>query len=218
MDYNNIQGVIFDMDGVLVDSERLYLRFWREACALYGFTMSEEQGLSLRSNSAETAIPKFRAWFGEGADYAAIRDTRRELMARYIDENGVALKEGAAELVHYLKARGIKIALATASPVKRARHYLEPHGLFDQFDAVVSGTSVAHSKPAPDIYLKAATELGLPPAQCIAVEDSPTGIAAAHAAGCFTVMIPDLTPPDDETRRLTKCILNRLTDITHLIQ
>ena len=213
-----IQGVIFDMDGVLVDSERLYLRFWREACALYGFTLSEEQGLSLRSNSAETAIPKFRAWFGEGADYAAIRDTRRQLMAKYIDENGVALKEGAAEVITRLKQDGVKLALATASPVKRARYYLEPHGIFGQFDAVVSGTSVAHSKPAPDIYLKAAAALGLPPANCMAVEDSPTGIVSAHAAGCFTVMVPDLTPPDDETRRLTNCVVERLTDIISLIQ
>lgn len=218
MDYNNIHGVIFDMDGVLVDSERLYLRFWQEACAAYGFALSEEQGLSLRSNSPETAIPKFRAWFGEGADYAAIRDTRRELMARYIDENGVALKEGAAELVHYLKTHGIKIALATASPVKRAQYYLEPHGLFEQFDAVVSGADVAHSKPAPDIYLKAADALGLPPSQCMAVEDSPTGIAAAHAAGCFTVMIPDLTPPDKQTRLLTDCVLESLADIINVIQ
>ena len=157
------KGAIFDMDGVLVDSERLYMRFWQEACAFNGFEMTGEMALSLRSNSPETAIPKFRMWFGESADYYGIRELRRKLMAEYIDKSGVDLKPGAQEIIEYLKQKGIKTALATASPVKRARHYLEPHGLFDKLDAVVSGTSVPRSKPAPDIYLAAAGLLGIPP-------------------------------------------------------
>lgn len=205
------------MDGVLVDSERLYLRFWQEACAKFGFALSREQGLSLRSNSPETAIPKFMAWFGERADYTQIRDTRREIMERYIDKHGVKLKEGAAETMCYLAEHGIKTALATASPVSRAKQYLGPHGLFDKFDVVVSGAGVARSKPAPDIYLKAAAELGLSTSECMAVEDSPTGILSAHNAGCFTVMIPDLTQPDNETLLLTNCVLEKLTDIKQLI-
>lgn len=214
---NNIHGVIFDMDGVLVDSERLYLRFWREASASFGFPMTEEQGLSLRSNSSETAIPKFRAWFGDGADYHAIRDRRREMMAHYIDENGVTLKEGAAALISCLKTHSIKIALATASPVRRAEHYLAPHGLWGTFDAVVSGADVPRSKPAPDIYLAAAAALELPPAQCAAVEDSPAGIRAAHDAGCFTVMIPDLTPPDQETAALADLVTETLAHLEAIL-
>lgn len=186
------------MDGVLVDSERLYMRFWREACASFGFDMSDEMALSLRSNSPETAIPKFAAWFGSSADYYAIRQLRRTLMADFIDKLGVDTKPGASEILHYLKVNGVKLALATASPVRRARHYLEPHGMFGLFDAVVSGTSVARSKPAPDIYLAAVGMLGLDPRECFAVEDSPAGILSAKSAGCFTVMVPDLTQPDDD--------------------
>lgn len=213
----NIRGVIFDMDGVLVDSERLYLQFWQEACANFGFELSEKQGLSLRSNSPETAIPKFILWFGEDADYMKIRDLRRELMAQYIDEYGINLKDGAIEIMDYLGQHGIKTALATSSPIRRARYYLEPHGLFEKFDAIVSGTSVANGKPAPDIYLKAINELGLTASECMAVEDSPTGIVSAHRAGCFTLMIPDLTMPDNDTLVMTDCVLDKLTDIKRII-
>lgn len=212
-----LNGAIFDMDGVLVDSERLYMRFWQEACASFGFALSCEMALSLRSNSPETAIPKFMKWFGERADYYQIRDLRCRQMADYIDKNGVDIKPGAAEILDVLKQKGLKIALATASPAKRARHYLAPHGLFDKFDAVVSGASLARSKPAPDIYLLAAEMLGLPPDQCMAVEDSPSGILSAKTAGCFTVMIPDLTEPDEEIRSKIDFIAKDLTAVSEII-
>ena len=211
------KGVIFDMDGVLVDSEKLYLRFWQEACALNGFELTCDMALSLRSNSPETAIPKFLMWFGESADYYRIRELRRKLMADYIDRSGVDLKPGAQELLDYLKRKGIRTALATASPVKRARHYLSPHGLFDKLDVVVSGESIHRSKPAPDIYLAAADMLGLPPNECIAVEDSPAGIISAKTAGCFTVMVPDLTPPDDAISEYIDYLADDLTKIKKLI-
>ncbi len=212
-----IRGVIFDMDGVLVDSERLYLRFWREACAAAGFPLSEEQALSLRSNSPAAAIPKFEAWFGGSADYWQIRETRRRMMADYIDAHGVSAKEGAAALLSSLKEKDVPIALATASPVKRAKHYLAPLGLFDLFDAVVSGTDVTNGKPAPDIYLRAAGMLGIAPSACAAVEDSPSGIVSAHSAGCFTVMVPDLTPPQEDILPLVGCLAQKLTDLDSLL-
>jgi HAD superfamily hydrolase (TIGR01509 family) len=201
------------MDGVLVDSESLYMRFWQEACASFGYTLDWSQALSLRSNSPETATPKFRAWFGEEADYHAIRQVRREMMARYIDQIGVALKPGAAEVIGRLKADGLRLALATSSPLRRAEHYLAPHGILSQFDAVVCGTEVAHSKPAPDIYCHAAAALGLPPSECAAVEDSPSGIRSAHDAGCFTVMIPDLSEPDEEILPMIDCVLTSLEEL-----
>ena len=213
----SFKGVIFDMDGVLVDSERLYMRFWTEACAAFGFELTPKMALSLRSNSPETAIPKFLDWFGETADYHEIRALRRKLMADFIDRNGVELKQGAAEIFDYLKQKDIKIALATASPVKRARHYLEPHGLFDKLDAVVSGATIARSKPAPDIYLAAAGELGLSPSECIAVEDSPAGVISAKTAGCFTVMIPDMTPPEEDYLHYIDLIVHDLNHIRIII-
>ncbi|MBQ9901626.1 MAG: HAD family phosphatase [Clostridia bacterium] len=211
------KGVIFDMDGVLVDSEKLYMRFWQEAAARQGFEMTKEMALSLRSNSPEAAIPKFLGWFGESAEYYAIRQLRRKLMADYIDKNGVEMKPGTKEILEYLRQKGIKTALATASPVQRAKHYLEPHGLFESFDAVVSGATIQRSKPAPDIYLEAARLLGLSPCECIAVEDSPSGIVSAKTAGCFTVMVPDLSRPDEQDMKSIDFLAEELTDIMKLI-
>ena len=206
-----VRGVLFDMDGVLVDSERLYMRFWREASAAHGFPMTQAQALSLRSRSPEAAVPLFRAWFGENADYHAIRETRRLLMSAYIDAHGVEAKPGAKDLLAYLKAGGYRLALATSSPVARAVQYLGRNGLDAYFDATVSGTEVAHGKPAPDIYLRAASALGLTPAECAAVEDSPVGVAAAGAAGCFTVMVPDLTPAETDVLPMVSCLAENLT-------
>ena len=212
-----IKGAVFDMDGVLVDSEKLYLRFWQEACAAYGLTLTHEQGLSLRSNSPEAAIPKFAAWFGKEADYYAIRELRRKRMADFIDRHGVECKPGAEAILRLLRSKGIRTALATASPVKRARHYLGPHGLFDLFDAVISGADIGRSKPAPDIYLAVAKAIGLSPEECIAVEDSPAGLISAKTAGCFTVMIPDLTQPEKDLTPYIDFLAKELTDIAGLI-
>lgn len=212
-----IKGIIFDMDGVLVDSEKLYMRFWQEACKSYGYELSDENALSLRSNSAETAAPKFIEWFGSGADYNMLRDKRRMLMSEYIESNGVDLKNGAKEALNSIKAMSIKIALATASPIERAERYLAPYGLFDIFDVTVSGHNLTKSKPAPDIYIYAAKSLELPCDECIAVEDSPSGIISAHDAGCFTVMIPDLTEPNEEIITLIDKKLSSLTELTSLL-
>ncbi len=213
-----VKGVIFDMDGIIVDSERLYLRFWQEACAAFGLNLSEEQGLSLRSNSPEEAMPKFKAWFGESADYFQIRDLRRKLMSDYIDKNGVQLKQGAKEIIEYLKSQGVKTALATASPINRAQKYLSPHGLFDKFNIVIGGEMVPKSKPAPDIYICVAQALGLQCGECLAVEDSPSGIISANTAGCITVMIPDLTMPPEELTFRIDHVCENLDGIKNILE
>ena len=218
MQIKKFRGAVFDMDGVLVDSEKLYLRFWQEACAIAGFDMNCEQALSLRSNSPETAIPKFLAWFGPNADYHTIRDLRRTMMADYIDKYGVDMKDGAAEILSYLKEKGCKIALATASPVKRAKYYLEPYGLFDKFDAVISGSDVLRSKPAPDIYEYAAEKLGFKPENCMAVEDSPNGARSAISAGCVTVIVPDMDKPEGAILNKVYKVTDSLKDISGLIE
>ena len=180
-------------------------------------TSAPNSASSLDPGGPAAAIPKFEAWFGGSADYWQIRETRRRMMADYIDAHGVSAKEGAAALLSSLKEKDVPIALATASPVKRAKHYLAPLGLFDLFDAVVSGTDVTNGKPAPDIYLRAAGMLGIAPSACAAVEDSPSGIVSAHSAGCFTVMVPDLTPPEEDILPLVGCLAQKLTDLDSLL-
>ncbi len=203
-----IKAVISDMDGVILDSEKLYVRFWCEAGKFYGHPMRTEHALAIRSMARPLAEQKLKSFFGEDFDYYAVHAKRVELMDKYIAEFGIEPKSGAKELLSYLKANGYKVALATATAQDRAKGYLEQLDLLKYFDKVVSAKMVEHGKPAPDIYLYAAKQLGEKPEDCLALEDSPNGIISAANAGCKTVMVPDLDEPTNE-------IMPYLFDVAH---
>lgn len=194
---NKAKAVIFDMDGLLLDTEKLLVRFWVQAANEAGFPMRREHALSIRSLHRSFAIPYLQGLFGEDFDYLKIRSRRMELMNKHLSENPLEPKEGARELLELLNARGILAAVATATDFERTRDYLTRVGLFDCFDRIVCATMVERGKPAPDIYIYAANQLGAEPRECVALEDSPNGVKSASAAGCKTLMIPDLTEPDD---------------------
>ncbi len=194
-----IKGIIFDMDGVLLDTEKLYVRFWCEAGRACGYPYEEKHALATRSLGRPFAIERLRGFFGDGFDYDAVRNKRIELMDRYIAENGVEAKPYAAEALRTLKEKGLRLALATATPPERAERYLSQTGLIGYLDKIVCASMVARGKPEPDIYLRASGELALEPGECIAVEDSPNGILSAYRAGCVPVMVPDMDEPDEET-------------------
>ncbi|MBQ7345596.1 MAG: HAD family phosphatase [Oscillospiraceae bacterium] len=197
-----VRGVLFDMDGVVLDTEKLYARFWREAAEEQGYTMSYEQALGMRSLNNEAGQAKLEEYFGPGVSRQRFRQIRIRRMDAYTDVYGVDPKPGIFELLDYLDGRGIKKAITTSSPVERVEKYLKPLGLFDRFDCICSGHQVPKGKPEPDIYLYGAACLGLRPEECLALEDSYTGILSAHRAGCMAVMIPDLDQPDERTMKL----------------
>lgn len=213
----NIRGVISDMDGVILDTEKLYIRFWCEAAQLCGYPMKREHALSIRSMARPLAKEKLKGFFGEDFDYYAVHDKRVELMNSYIEENGIEAKTGAEELLSYLKDNGFRVALATATPEDRAREYLQKVGLLGYFDEVVSASMVKCGKPHPDIYLYAAERLGLPPENCLALEDSPNGIKSAYAAGCRTVMVPDQDELDKEIKPLLFGVAETLIDVIDIV-
>lgn len=213
-----IKGVIFDMDGVILDSEKLYVRFWCEAGRFYGFPMEEKHALSIRSMARQLASVKLRGIFGSSFDYDAVRSKRVELMDKYVEENGIELKDGAEDLLMYLKENGYRIALATATPPDRAEKYLKAHDLYKYFDVTVSASMVSLGKPAPDIYLRAAEMLGLSAQSCLALEDSPNGIRSASSAGCVTVMVPDLDKPNDDILPLLHGVANGLCDVKRILR
>lgn len=213
-----IEGILFDMDGLVLDSEILYSRFWREACGHFGYTMSYEQSLRMRAVNNQLGQQRIQGFFGPDADYWAIRSKRIELMDAFIEENGVALKAGVRELLDFAKAQGIRTAITSSSPLDRIRNHLGRHGLDTAFDALVSGKEVPHGKPAPDIFLRGAEVLGLQPEHCLALEDSPAGILAAHRAACLPVMVPDLEGPDTDTLPLLYAVADSLHDIIGLIE
>lgn len=204
------KGVIFDMDGLMIDTETLLTRFWREAARFYGYDMKQEHVLGIRSLAAKFAEPKLKGIFGEDFDYMSVRAKRIELMNAYIAEHGIEKKKGLDQLLEFLKESGYKIAVATATDLTRTTVYLNRIGIFDYFDKIICGSMVENGKPQPDIYLKASEELGLLPSECIALEDSPNGIISAHRAGCVPIMIPDLSEPDDELLKLCAARLDSL--------
>ena len=190
------------MDGLLIDTEKLYLKYWKQAAADFGYDMRDEHVFAIRSLARKFSIPKLKGFFGEDFPSEEIRARRTELINADIERNGIDLKKGMPELIIYLRERGVRCAVATATARDRTQLYLGKIGALDLFDAVICGDMVHSGKPDPEIYLTAADALGLPPEQCAAFEDSPNGIRAAHSAGCHAIMIPDLTPPDDEIRLL----------------
>ena len=211
-----IKGIISDMDGVILDTEKLYVRFWREAASFYGFPMTLEHTLGIRSLSGKLAEEKLQGWFGKEFDYNAVRQKRIELMDEFVSQNGVEPKPGAKALLSYIKDNGYALALATATPVDRAGRYLKSVELYSFFDQIVSAREVKRGKPAPDIYLCAAKRLGLDPKECIALEDSQNGIRSAFAAGCKTIMVPDLDQPTEEIMPLLFGVANGLEDVINI--
>lgn len=213
-----IEGVLFDMDGLVLDTEKLYSRFWMEACHFYGLPMTVEQSLRMRAANSQVGQANLHEFFGPEADYRRIREKRIELMDRFIEENGVELRPGIHPLLDYLDRRGIPAAIASSSPMERIQKHLSSVGLAHRFARLCSGYEVPTGKPAPDIYLHAAAALGRRAENCLALEDAPLGILSAHRAGCLSVMVPDQDQPDAQTRALLYAKADSLADIIDLME
>ena len=213
-----IKAVIFDMDGLMIDTEKLFLRYWVEAAHQLGFPMEERHVLQIRSLAREYAIPRLKEIVCEDFDYHAVRNLRLKLMREHIEKYGIEEKPGLGELLDYLKSNHYKIAVATASDMERTESYMKMIHKYEYFDKLVSAVNVAHGKPAPDIYLEAAAQIGEEPKNCMALEDSPNGILSAYRAGMYPVMVPDLTQPDEETKERLYACVPTLVDVIGLLE
>lgn len=213
-----IRGVLFDMDGVVLDTEKLYARFWREAALAMGYPMTYEQALGMRSQNRQEGQKRLERYFGPGVSHREMREKRIELMEAYVAQHGVEPKPGIRELLEFLRGQGIASAITTSSPMERVERYLDRLGLTEGFDRLCTAYDVPHGKPEPDIYLHGAAVLGLEPGQCLALEDSPSGLLSASRAGCLAVMVPDLDPPNARTEPLLFALADSLTDVMDLIR
>jgi len=212
-----IRGILFDMDGLVLDSEILFTRFWREAANALGYPMTVEQSYGMRSLGKKLGQPYLESLFGPGIDYTTVREKRIELMSAYVAKYGIAPKPGIYELMDYLEAQGIPAAIASSSPMDAIEKHLSAANLLHRFQKICSAHSIPNGKPAPDIYLLAAAQLGLRPEECLALEDSPTGILSANRAGCLPVMIPDLDQPGKNTETLLFAKADSLIDIIAIL-
>lgn len=213
-----VKAIIFDMDGLIFDSEKLLVKYWCQAANEMGFPMEREHALNLRSLARKFAEPYLQGLFGSGFDYTKVRARRMELMAQHLEQHPLEVKRGLAQLLDFLAQEKIPAAIATATDIARASEYLERAGVLERFDRVVCASMVESGKPKPDIYLYAAAQLGLPPQDCAALEDSPNGVRSASAAGCVTIMVPDLTEPNEELRALIYASAESLADVPEILK
>ncbi len=180
--------------------------------------MEKQHVLGIRSLAAKYAAPKLQAELGADFDYEKVRSLRIKLMNEHIDAYGVEEKPGLGELLAYLKQNAYLTAVATATDWERTKRYLGSIGRLSYFDEIVCAPMVANGKPAPDIYLEAARRLNVEPSQCMALEDSPNGILAAYRAGMYPVMVPDLSEPDEDTKKLLYRCVGDLSQVIDLLK
>ncbi len=195
------RGAIFDQDGLLFDTERIFQAAWVESGRLQGVTISPELPKTF-CGLPTTAIAKIAAQAHPELDIDAYcREAIR--IAWETQLNGVPEKKpGLMEMLTFCRKNGIKTAIASSSTLRVVRHNIESSGVAPFFDAVVTADEIVHGKPAPDIFLLAAKKIGVPPSECVVFEDAFSGIRGASAAGCDAVMIPDQVQPTDEIRAL----------------
>ena len=200
-----MKAVLFDMDGVIFDSERAVRAVWREIAAQFGLTGID----AVFARCVGVNIARTREIFREAYPGLDFEDFDRRVRARFLslyDRGRLPVKPGAREILTALKARGIPLALASSTRTEIVRRELEEAGLLTFFDAVVGGDAVTRSKPDPEIFLTAAARLGAEPGASFVVEDSFNGVRAAHAGGFRTLMVPDLLPPDAEMEEKAEAI------------
>ena len=213
-----VDAVIFDLDGTLTDTEKFYQKAWPMALEHFGYKVEPWMPLELRSLGRPFAPRKFESWFGRDLDYEKVRSYRKEIVKDMMKKDGIPLKPGAKEILTWLRENGILVSLATANDQKRTAEYLKKIGLYDMFDKIICADMVQYGKPAPDIYRYACEGLGLEPQRTFAVEDSPNGIRSAYGAGCKVVMVPDLTEPDEELKKMLFARVDSLIDIKRFFE
>ena len=216
-----VEGVLFDVDGTILNTERLYMEAWRKAAIRQGFRMDEEYLLKTRAMDKNTAMKLFDEYYGSDYDYMTTWKLRVEIAEDVIDnleEPSRLYKPGVPEIFDWLDAHGIRKAAASGTGYAIGHKHLVATKISDRFPVQINGDMVERGKPFPDIFLRAAQEIGVSPEKCIVCEDSRAGIEAAAAAGMMPVFIEDCVPINDRVRELACAVLPTLKELPALIE
>ena len=214
---NKKKGVLFDMDGVIFDTEKVYLDSWTKVCRDYGYDLKRETYISVMGTGRENTIVTFKKALGDDIPMDDMYKDKDKLIREAVESGDVPLKPGVVEILTYLKEHNIKIALATSAKRWRADTQLKNAGINDFFEAVVCGDEISKLKPNPEIFLKAAQKLGLNPEECIVVEDSTAGIKAAYSAGMYGIHVEDLKEADDTIKKYCRANFKNIMEIQEYI-
>ena len=215
-----VSGIIFDMDGVLIDSERQSNEGWLWAAGQLGVDMPMWLIDSFKGAPAELCCKFFDDYYKGVIDYWEAKELRTQHVYKIRETEGIPVKKGVKDIFEYIRNNGLKCAVATSTRRESAEKTLHEIEVWDYLDAVVYGDEVEHGKPEPDIFLRAAKAIGISPSEAVVVEDSINGIKAGYAAGMRVVHIPDTIAIDDDIRKLTYMVcddLNGLIDVVESI-
>ncbi len=208
--------VIFDMDGVIFDSERACLSCWSEIAEKWKLENVEQVFRKcIGTNDYQTRMIVEEAYapvFGEGISEKLLKESSRIWHSRF-DENPLPMKTGVIEILEFLKINKVPVGLASSTKKASVEAELKQAGLYSYFDKIIGGDAVKISKPDPEIYLLACSEMGTEPGEATAIEDSYNGIRSAYAAGLRPIMVPDMIEADDEMRRLSAVICKDLSEV-----
>ena len=211
---NNLIAVIFDMDGVIFDSEQAYIDIYRELLERDGITFIEQACIDAIGANWLRTREIWREYYGDAFDFEPYHTRAREILR----SKSFPIKPGVYEIFAYIKEKQIPTALASSTREESVRRMLSEAGLLANFEAVICGDMVSHSKPHPEIFLTAAEKLGFPPEKCYVIEDSFNGIRCAHNAGMHPIMVPDILQPDEEIKGLAEVVLPSLTEVINYIE
>jgi len=206
-------AVIFDMDGVIFDSERLVLECWEKIGSKYHLSGMREAFLPCIGTNSEMTREIVLNYYGEDFPYDEFTQKSSVLFHEIVDRGGLPVKRGVRELLNYLKQSNIPTAIASSTRLQTVTKELKQAGLYNYFRVVTGGDQLKKSKPEPDIYLMACEKMGVMPGQAYAVEDSYNGIRSSSSAGMRPIMVPDMLPPTDEMREKSVVVLEDLLQV-----
>ncbi|MDD3403560.1 MAG: HAD family phosphatase [Hespellia sp.] len=212
-----IKGILFDMDGVLFDTERITTKAWLKLAAEWDLDLPVSFINSYKGQNLRVSRQLYLDRFGEDFPYDRFRARKTEYVQADIAENGLPVKPGVYELLQYAKEHQIQLAVATSTNQETAEKYLKQAGIYDYFCAIVYGDTVAASKPEPDIYLEAVRRIGVEARECFVIEDSPAGIMAGHNAGAKVIHVPDQIQVKEEILQKAYKVCKDLTEVIDIL-